>query len=90
MDVVSQAILEVAHSMDSAAALNIVHPRPISWASIIQSINSALVQEGVIPSALSVVDMRSWASKLKAHATISSPAILNDIVSSTFPRNSCC
>lgn len=85
MDAVSQAIIEVAHSAHSAAALNIVHPRPISWASIISSINDALVQEGVLRSPLPVVDMQSWVSKLKAHAANSSSEILSDIVSSILP-----
>lgn len=81
MDAVAQAILEVAHSADSAAALNIVHPRPIPWTSIISSINNALAQQGVIESPLPVVDMQSWVSKLKAYAIQSSPEILSEIVS---------
>ena len=81
MDIVSQAILDVAYSAEAPAALNIVHPRPIPWTSIISSINDAMVQEGVIQSPLPVIDMQSWVSKLKAHAVQSSPEILLKIVS---------
>ena len=81
MDAVSQAILEVCQSADSPQALNIVHPRPITWASIISSINEALVQEGVLQSSLPIVDMQTWVDQLKEQAKTPDMEILSNIVS---------
>lgn len=92
MDAVSQTILEVCQSVDTPKALNIVHPRPITWASIISSINEALVQEGVLLSPLPIVDMQDWVAKLKEQAQTSDTEILSNVVSPQLSQTirTCC
>lgn len=92
MDAVSQTILEVCQSVDTPKALNIVHPRPITWASIISSINEALVQEGVLLSPLPIVDMQDWVAKLKEQAQTSDTEILSNVVSPQLSKtiHTCC
>lgn len=92
MDAVSQTILEVCQSVDTPKALNIVHPRPITWASIISSINEALVQEGVLLSPLPIVDMQDWVAKLKEQAQTSDTEILSNVVSPQLSQtiHTCC
>jgi hypothetical protein len=87
MDAVSQTILDVAWSTEAPAALNVVHPRPIAWNSILSSINDAIVEEGLSPSRIPVVDFSAWVSSLESHAKDSSPESLENIVSlvSLFP-----
>ncbi|KAF9477786.1 acetyl-CoA synthetase-like protein [Pholiota conissans] len=79
MDAVSQTILDVAWSDEAPAALNVVHPRPIAWNSILSSINDAIVEEGLVPSKLPMVDFATWVSYLEKHAKDSSPETLNNI-----------
>lgn len=92
MDAVSQTILEVCQSVDTPKALNIVHPRPITWALIISSINEALVQEGVLLSPLPIVDMQDWVAKLKEQAQTSDTEILSNVVSPQLSQTirTCC
>ena len=78
---VSQTILDVAWSTESPAALNVVHPRPVAWNSVISSINEAIVEVGVAPTYLPLVDFQTWFSKLENHATDPSPETLHNIVS---------
>ena len=77
----SQTILDVAWSAESPAALNVVHPRPVTWNSVISSIKEAIVQEGVASTHLPVVDFQTWFSKLENHAKDPSPETLHNIVS---------
>ncbi|KAF8956600.1 hypothetical protein BDZ97DRAFT_2062868 [Flammula alnicola] len=79
MDAVSQTILDVAWSAESPAALNVVHPRPVAWNSILSSINEAIVQEGVSSAKLQTVDFEAWVSQLEVHAGNSSTETLNHI-----------
>ncbi|KAF9475758.1 putative aminoadipate reductase [Pholiota conissans] len=79
MDAVSQTILDVAWSNEAPAALNVVHPRPIAWNSILSSINDAIVEEGLAPSKLPMVDFSTWVSYLEKHAKDSSSETLNNI-----------
>ncbi|KIM43694.1 hypothetical protein M413DRAFT_443603 [Hebeloma cylindrosporum] len=76
---VSQTILDVAWSTESPAALNVVHPRPVAWNSVISSINEAIVQEGVAPTLLPVVDFQTWFFKLEDRAKDPSPETLTSI-----------
>lgn len=81
MDAVSQTILDVAWSRTSEPALNIVHPRPTSWNVILDSINDAIVAEGLAPKKLPFVNFSTWVAQLEEHAADSSPEALT-IVSS--------
>ena len=70
MHAVAQTLLEVSLSTESKTqpALNIVHPRPVPWDSIISAINDALVQEGVVKERLPIVEFSKWFSLLEAKA----------------------
>lgn len=85
MDAVSQTILDVAWSTEAPAALNVVHPRPIGWNSILSSINDAIVEQGPSPSRIPVIDFDTWVSYLESRAKDSSPETLDNIVSSRLP-----
>ncbi|CAA7265482.1 unnamed protein product [Cyclocybe aegerita] len=67
-DAVSQTILDAASSDTQSAALNVVHPKPVTWNDIVGAVNDVLVDEGVIPEKLPVVDMKTWFCLLEAKA----------------------
>ena len=83
MHAVAQALLDVALSTGTRKqpALNIVHPRPVAWTSIISAVNDALVQEDVVKERLPVVEFSKWFELLetKARETLSTKQ-MNDIV----------
>lgn len=81
VDFVSQAILDLVHSADSPSAINVVHPRPITWSSVISAINEALVSEGVLASPLPLVDIQTWVSYLQGMSSNPSDETLGNIVS---------
>lgn len=88
MHAVSQAILDVAWSSTAGAeswppALNLVHPRPVSWNAIFSQVNEALVREGVVKAELPIVAFQEWFSLLEKKAASSSDSeqVLKDIVS---------
>ena len=70
MHAVAQTLLEVSLSTEPKVqpALNIVHPRPVPWNSIISAINDALVQEDVVKERLPMVEFSEWFSLLEAKA----------------------
>ncbi|KAF8901178.1 acetyl-CoA synthetase-like protein [Gymnopilus junonius] len=69
MHAVSQTLLDIAFSANSPPpALNIVHPRPVSWNYIMSSISQALVREGVISAKLPFNDFQSWFFHLEARS----------------------
>ncbi|KAF8901181.1 acetyl-CoA synthetase-like protein [Gymnopilus junonius] len=80
MHSVAQTILDIALSeKPTSPALNIVHPRPVTWNSVMGSINDALVQEGVIPNKLPIVDFTTWFSHLESHSRSSLEDVLKEI-----------
>ncbi len=76
MHTVAQTLLDVTFSSTEAGAqraLNVVHPRPLSWDSIIEAVNEALVKEGVVVVArLEVVQFSKRFEMLEARASESS------------------
>lgn len=69
MDVVSQAILDVAFSKQpSSIALNIVHPRPSQWSSIINSVADELHRARVSQIRLPLVAFQDWFGRLEEHS----------------------
>ena len=83
MHAVAHALLDVAFSSGTRTerALNIVHPRPISWASIISAVNDALVREEVVKDRLPIVEFSEWFKLLESKAREdSSPKGIRDIV----------
>jgi hypothetical protein len=79
---VAQILLDVAFSTeDRIPALNVVHPRPVPWTSIISAINDALVQEGVLKELLAIVEFAEWFEMLEIRAREdSSTRNIDDIV----------
>ncbi|KZP13551.1 hypothetical protein FIBSPDRAFT_960466 [Athelia psychrophila] len=69
-DVVSQAILDVALSKQSPGiALNIVHPRPSRWSTIVTSVADALHRAGVAGHCLPLAPFTEWLARLEQRAT---------------------
>ncbi|KZP17631.1 putative aminoadipate reductase [Athelia psychrophila] len=66
MDVVSQAILDVAFSKQPPSiTLNIVHPRPSQWSTIITSVSSAMNRAGITRGRLPLVSFKEWFGRLE-------------------------
>ena len=83
MHTVAQTLLDITFSSTAGAqrALNVVHPRPVSWDSIIEAVNDALVKEGVVVARLEVVQFSVWFEMLEARASEgSSTDRIGDIV----------
>ena len=83
MHAVAHALLDAALSSGTKTerALNIVHPRPISWASIISAVNDALVREDVVKDRLPIVEFSEWFQLLESKAREDSSAQrIHDIV----------
>jgi len=76
MHAVAHALLDAALSNGTKTerALNIVHPRPISWASIISAVNDALVREDVVKDRLPIVEFSEWFQLLESKARQDSSA----------------
>ncbi|KAF8154594.1 hypothetical protein B0H34DRAFT_783744 [Crassisporium funariophilum] len=80
MHAVSQSILDVAWSNTTTTpALNLVHPTPVAWNTLISSVNDAIVQVGVLPSKLPIVDFQTWFSLLEARSVNATEKDLRDI-----------
>ena len=56
------------------SVLNIVHPRPTDWNTIIKLIGNALVLQKKLESPLAFVSFQEWFSILEAHAQSSNQA----------------
>ncbi|KAF7965726.1 hypothetical protein HWV62_42156 [Athelia sp. TMB] len=66
MDVVSQAVLDVALSSQvPTIALNIVHPRPSQWSTIIRTIGDALHHAGVTQEVVPLIPFGEWLGRLE-------------------------
>jgi hypothetical protein len=70
MDAVAEAILDVGLGRRSApTALNFVHPRPITWTLMINSIREALVAQNYLDvTALPLISFGEWVARLEEHA----------------------
>jgi hypothetical protein len=80
MHAVAQTLSDVALSTGTRteAALNIVHPRPVAWDTIISGINDALAHENVVAKRLPVVEFSEWFELLETKARDTKH--INDIV----------
>lgn len=68
MDAVAQSMLDVflvSQQTTSHHALNIVHPRPISWDSIFINIADALENQGVVDHEIPLVTFSEWLQLLE-------------------------
>jgi hypothetical protein len=82
MHAVSKAILDVAFSDEQPPiALNIVHPRPIEWSTIMRDVGEALLAAKVSSEALPLVPFEEWFKRLEGRAKIADVHDISSIVS---------
>jgi hypothetical protein len=70
-ELVTQAVMDVAFtsltgSENLPTALNLVHPRPVSWNFAMRSIRDLLMQERYGSKHMSLVEFTEWFKKLEA------------------------
>src|ERR1700734_738249 len=81
MDAVSDCIIELAfHNQRLPPVLNIVHPRPIEWNTIIKLINDGLVLQKKIATPLPLVSFQEWFSNLEGPTQSADQAVELKIV----------
>jgi hypothetical protein len=69
MDAVSNCIVElIFHNKRLPPVLNVVHPRPTDWNTVIKLIGDALVLQKKIFSPLALISFQEWFYILEAHA----------------------
>ncbi|KAE9406881.1 acetyl-CoA synthetase-like protein [Gymnopus androsaceus JB14] len=70
MDAVCNALLDVGFSHEPVPiAVNIVHPKPVSWTYVVQNIRAALVEEKHLSSdSLPLVPYHDWVDTVETHA----------------------
>ncbi|KAF9228211.1 acetyl-CoA synthetase-like protein [Gyrodon lividus] len=63
---VSDAILDVAFAKDEPPiAVNLVHPRPVKWVSLMKPISSVLYQKSLTSEPLPLVPFGEWVTRLE-------------------------
>ncbi|KZP33662.1 acetyl-CoA synthetase-like protein [Athelia psychrophila] len=62
---VSQTILDVAFAEEHLITLNVVHPRPTRWSTVIKHIRDALQHSGLTCQALPLVHFTEWFDALE-------------------------
>jgi len=71
MHAVSKAILDVAFSDEQPPiALNIVHPKPDEWSTVMGDVRNALLAAKVSSEALPLVPFGEWFEQLEGRAKI--------------------
>jgi hypothetical protein len=69
MDAVSNCILELIFRNERLPpVLNVVHPRPTDWNTVIELIRDALVLKKQFNSPLALISFQEWFYILEAHA----------------------
>ncbi|KAJ6534650.1 putative aminoadipate reductase [Mycena vulgaris] len=78
VDAVAQSILELILSEKSLPpVLNIVHPHPITWSSMIGTLRTALIRaKGLEPDALQLVSFQHWFNLLENSPDSDLPALM--------------
>ncbi|KIK55529.1 hypothetical protein GYMLUDRAFT_837603 [Collybiopsis luxurians FD-317 M1] len=82
MDAIAEAILDVAFAKDYAPlAINLVHPHPVSWTSVMEAIRQSLISYKQLSSeSLQLVPFQTWVSTLQKHAaSASADKVVNEI-----------
>ncbi|KAJ3776028.1 putative aminoadipate reductase [Lentinula raphanica] len=80
LDAIAEGILDVAFAKeDSPMAINLVHPHPVSWTSIMTAIRESLISAKELPvGALPLVPLHDWVQALSNKAAdIGNQARLN-------------
>jgi hypothetical protein len=85
-EAVARTVLDIAFAPStSPPAVNVVHPHPVSWNIVMQSVSDALVAAGVVAQPLSLAPFKSWQEKLVLRDERVTPADLAELVSSRAP-----
>jgi hypothetical protein len=80
-EAVNGMILDVALGTDTPErALNVVHPRPIEWSSMMGNVADELVRHGITKDRLPVIEMGEWFAKLSEISDGADEARLKQIV----------
>lgn len=85
MDAVCSALLDVGFSHEPIPiAVNIVHPNPVSWTSVIENIRRILIQEKHLPDdSLPLVPYHRWIDTVEQYAQNPTEMNIHNIVSLT-------
>lgn len=85
MNTVSDAILDLSFAENRLpTVLNIVHPEPTSWSSMIRHIRGALTKEKKLTSdSLPIIPFGEWFSRLEVHSSDPTEQAIRRIVSYT-------
>jgi hypothetical protein len=66
----------------SSPVLNVVHPRPIAWNTVMDLISNALIEEGVVNERLPPLPCSEWLHRLNDAAKVVKEEHLRAMVSS--------
>ncbi|KAF9060960.1 hypothetical protein BDP27DRAFT_1370089 [Rhodocollybia butyracea] len=70
MDAVCSALLDVGFSHDPPITVNVVHPQPVTWTSVMQSIRNAFIKEKGLPcDAFPLIPYSDWVAAVEKHST---------------------
>jgi hypothetical protein len=89
-DSVSQSIIDIALG-DPAPdlAVNLQHPRPVSWKKIMHGFSLALQDTEVTQEPLPLIDMQTWVHRITAAADNADADVLRRIVRGLTHENFC-
>ncbi|KAF7968306.1 hypothetical protein HWV62_2396 [Athelia sp. TMB] len=77
---VSQVIIDVTFAKESPiSALNLVHPKPTSWSTILKYLSDALYHTGVTSHALPLVPFLEWFGRLEQRSKDADEQSMTDI-----------
>jgi hypothetical protein len=80
MDAVSNCIMElIFHNNRLPPVLNVVHPRPTEWNTVIKLFGDALVSQKNLSSPLDLVSFQEWFYILEAHAKAANQENKNEL-----------
>ena len=80
MDAVSNCIMElIFHDKRLPPVLNVVHPRPTEWNTVIKLIGDALVSQKKLSSSLDLISFQEWFYILEAHAKAANQENKNEL-----------
>ena len=80
MDAVSNCIMElIFHNKRLPPVLNVVHPRPTEWNTVIKLIGDALLLQKKLSSPLDFISFQEWFYILEAHAKAANQENKNEL-----------
>jgi hypothetical protein len=80
MDAISNCIVElIFHNERLPPVLNLVHPRPTNWNTVIKLIGDALVLQKRIGLSLPSISFQKWFYILEAHAKAANQENQNEL-----------